>query len=322
VREVMRSKLRPYVRLCAGLFLCAFVVAGLCRAFAPRSAIPITAVAATTGRAMGRLTSADQATQVRTYTERALPERARLPLWIKVACTLFVCLLVPVYWRHYGPVNFLWFSDIALFSAVPALWLESPLLTSMMALSVLALEVWWNVDYLIGLILGRSVTGLSAYMFEPTIPRFIRGISLFHVALPLLIVWMLYRLGYDPRALAAQTLLAWVVLPITYLLKPSENINRIYGLGSKPQTRLPPPLHVILLMILFPVVVYLPTHFVLKKLFARPAVERPFMLAARRAAETSAAGVNARTERTCAADHGLARARPAHRPSAPGAVRP
>lgn len=43
-----------------------------------------------------------------------------IPLWIKITYTLFVCLLVPVYLRHYGPANFLWFSDVALLVTVPA----------------------------------------------------------------------------------------------------------------------------------------------------------------------------------------------------------
>ena len=37
-----------------------------------------------------------------------------IPLWIKIAYTLFVCVLVPFYLRFYGPMNFLWFSDVAL----------------------------------------------------------------------------------------------------------------------------------------------------------------------------------------------------------------
>ena len=56
-----------------------------------------------------------------------------IPLWLKITYTLFVSSVVPVYWRRYGPANFLWFSDIALLVTVPALWLESPLLASMMA---------------------------------------------------------------------------------------------------------------------------------------------------------------------------------------------
>ena len=191
-----------------------------------------------------------------------------IPISLKLAYTLFVCLLVPIYWRQYGPVNFLWFSDIALLVLVPALWLESPLLISMMALAVVLPELAWNVDYFFRLATGVSLIGLTSYMFDATIPPFIRGLSLFHVALPVILIWMLSLLGYDGRALLWQTLVAAAVLPLSYFLSnPRENVNWVYGLGEKPQTKVPAPLFVLFLMLLFPVGVYLPTHLLLDRIF-------------------------------------------------------
>jgi hypothetical protein len=63
-----------------------------------------------------------------------------IPFGLKITYTVFVCALVPIYWRQYGPANFLWFSDIALLVLVPALWLENALLVSMMAVSVVFFE--------------------------------------------------------------------------------------------------------------------------------------------------------------------------------------
>jgi hypothetical protein len=70
-----------------------------------------------------------------------------IPLGLKVVYTISVCALVPIYWRQYGPANFLWFSDIALLAFVPALWLENALLASMMAVSVVFFEAPWNIDF-------------------------------------------------------------------------------------------------------------------------------------------------------------------------------
>ena len=191
-----------------------------------------------------------------------------MPLWLKISYTLFICVLIPVYWRRYGPANFLWFSDIALFLAAAALWLESSLLASMMALSVVVLETIWIIDFCIGLVIGSSVIGLSGYMFDSKIPLSIRALSLFHIVLPVLLLWLLYRLGYDHRALFAQTLLAWIVLPLSYFLtKPSDNVNWVYGLGGGTQRWMPAPLYLVLLMIAFPLVLYFPTHLILKRLF-------------------------------------------------------
>lgn len=189
-------------------------------------------------------------------------------LWLKIPYTLFICVLVPVYWVRYGPGNFLWFSDIALFTTAAALWLESSLLASMMAVSVVVLESVWIIDFVIGLIAGSSVIGLSAYMFDSKISLPIRALSLFHIVMPVILVWLLHRFGYDTRALIAQTVLAWIVLPASYFLtSPSQNINWVYGPGNGPQKWMPAPLYLILLMLAFPLVLYLPTHFLLKKLF-------------------------------------------------------
>ena len=194
-----------------------------------------------------------------------------IPLWLKTGYTLFVCLLVPIYWRQYGPVNFLWFSDIALIAMVPALWWENVLLTSMMALSVVLLEIVWNVDFFTRLLTGVSVTGLSAYMFDPKIPLFVRSLSCFHIVLPVVLLWSLARLGYDPRGWFWQTLVALVVLLLSFLLSnPRENVNWVYGFGEKPQTILPEPLFVLALMVGFPLLIYAPTHFVFSRIFLAP----------------------------------------------------
>ena len=191
-----------------------------------------------------------------------------MPEWLKIVYTLFICVLVPVYWIQYGPGNFLWFSDIALFLTAAALWLENSLLASMVALSVIVLESVWIVDFAIGLIKGSSVIGLSGYMFDSRISFPVRALSLFHIFLPLLLVWLLFRLGYNPRALVAQTLLAWIVLPASYFLtSPAENVNWVYG-PDGPQKWMPAPLYLVLLMLAFPLVLYVPTHFLLKKLFS------------------------------------------------------
>ena len=191
-----------------------------------------------------------------------------IPLGLKVIYTVFVCALVPIYWRQYGAANFLWFSDIALLALVPALWLENALLISMLAISVVFFEALWNVDFFLRLSTGKSWIGLSAYMFDPKIPLFIRSLSCFHIILPVLLLWLVHRLGYDHRAFVWQTIVALVVLPLSYLVSdPQENVNWVYGFGQNPQRILPAPLFVILLMLLFPLLAYLPAHVLFTKIF-------------------------------------------------------
>jgi len=129
-------------------------------------------------------------------------------------------------------------------------------------------ELAWNVDVFVRLTTGVSLTGLSGYMFDRSIPRFLRALSLFHVGLPPLLIWLVYRLGYDKRALIAQALVAVIVLPLSYWLSdPERNVNWVYGFGEKPQLRVPPLWFLAFLILMFPLAIYLPTHFVLDKFF-------------------------------------------------------
>src|SRR5262249_7362497 len=78
----------------------------------------------------------------------------------------------------------------------------------------------------------------------------------------------LYRLGYDERAFLAQTLVAAIVLPLSYFFgDPQRNINLGYGFGKRPQTRVPALWFLAFLTLMFPVAIYLPTHLVLDKIF-------------------------------------------------------
>ena len=195
-------------------------------------------------------------------------DTTQLPLFIKIGYTAFVAVLVPVYLRHYGPANFLWFSDIALLGMVLGLWTESALIVSAMTLAVVLPEVVWNLDFFGRLVIGRAPFGLAGYMFDASRPRFLRGLSLFHVALPVLLVWALSQLGYDPRALPVQTVLGTIVLILSYwLTDPAENTNWAFGPGTAPQRRLPPPVYLGLVIVGFPLVIYWPTHLVLERLF-------------------------------------------------------
>jgi len=190
-----------------------------------------------------------------------------IPLWLKITYTALVAVIVPLYWVRHGPKNFLWFSDIALIVLVPALWLESALLFSMMAIGVLLPEAVWTASFLGGLVFRRPVTGLAGYMFDSSLPGWLRGLSLFHLLLPPLLVWGVWRLGYDPRALVLQTLAAWIVLPLTRLATdPRKNINWVFAPGTR-SLRIDGRLYFAFVMLVFPLCVYLPSHWLLSWLF-------------------------------------------------------
>lgn len=211
-----------------------------------------------------------------------MTRRARIPLWLKVAYTLFMCAMAPTYWRAYGPLNFLWLCDVAAFVTLAALWLESPLLASMGAVAMTLSQTLWTIDLLTRLLhVPVSSIGPTSYMFDPGIPLHVRLISLFHLWMPILLLWMVWRLGYDRRAWLVQSVLTIVVLECCYLFTyvppktaqhPRElNINWVFGPGYQhPQTWMSPALFLALNMLFYPLCIYLPTHLVFRKLFRPP----------------------------------------------------
>jgi hypothetical protein len=191
-----------------------------------------------------------------------------IPLWIKIAYTVFVIIAVAVYAVKYPPGNFLWFSDIALVVTVPALWFESSLLAGMMTVGVLFPEAFWNIGFFGRLLTGKRLGGLTDYMFDASKPRYLRALSLFHVFLPALLIWMVGRLGYAHQALLGQTILAWIVLPLTYgFVDPKLNVNWVRSHAGEERRRMPPLVRLGLLMIGYPLLVYLPTHALLLAVF-------------------------------------------------------
>jgi hypothetical protein len=196
-----------------------------------------------------------------------MPELA-IPLWFKLAYTAFVLYVMAVWWKHYGWKNFLWFSDIAFIGAVPAMWMESAALASVLAVAVLVPELLWNADYALRLALRRRITGLTDYMFEPDRLLLLRGLSLFHVPLPLVLLWMIAAYGYDASVgLPGAVALGAVVLPWSRILStPEKNINWTYGFGAQRVTW-PGWLFVPLLFVGFVLFVFIPTDWLLRTWF-------------------------------------------------------
>src|SRR5262245_29585301 len=190
----------------------------------------------------------------------------RIPLSVKLIYTAWMAVWIPVYWVHSGPENFFWLCDVANLLVGVALWLESPLLISAQAAGVLFVQILWCGDYFSRLILGRHLIGGTEYMFDETKPLYLRLFSLFHAIMPPLLLWAVSRLGYDPRGWKLQTAITCVLLPATWLLAPPDrNINWVWKPFGKPQDLLSPPLYLLALCFLYPLLLYLPTHLLLRR---------------------------------------------------------
>ncbi len=197
-----------------------------------------------------------------------------VPLPLKIIYTVFMAVLLPVYLFYYGPTNFLYFCDVALLLTLVGMWKESALLISMCAVGIVGVQTMWVVDFLTTLV-GFPVTGMTAYMFKSDHSLFLRGLSLFHGWLPFLLVYLVWRLGYDRRGFLYWTVLAWVLILICFFLMPGPsadtgltpvNINYVWGLKDEaPQTWMPALAWLGLMLVVLPAVFYWPVHWLLQK---------------------------------------------------------
>jgi hypothetical protein len=205
----------------------------------------------------------------------------RLPLWVKVVFSAYMAVLVPVYWHYYGPTNFLYFCDVAMILTLIAVWTENALLVSMCAVGILAPQALWVLDFLLNLA-GISFTGLTDYMFAADHSLFLRLLSLFHGWLPFLLLYLVWKLGYDQRAFVAWTVLAWLLVLICFFFMPPPNpdpgltpvnINYVWGMSdTAAQTWMPAWLWMLALIVGMPALLFAPVHFLLMRLMpqARP----------------------------------------------------
>jgi hypothetical protein len=187
----------------------------------------------------------------------------RVPLWLKILWTVWVLLWVPLYWRQYGAQNLLYFCDLGNVFVAAALWLESPLLFSWQACGLLLFQSLYTIDLLGAAISGKHPIGGTEYMFDRTLPLLVRGFGLFHLVTPPLLLWAIWRLGYDRRGWKYQTVMAWVVVPINYFWRPESDVNWARGPFFHEQHLVPGGLYLTGYLIVMPLLVYWPTHLLL-----------------------------------------------------------
>ncbi|HZE26052.1 MAG TPA: hypothetical protein VE083_01640 [Terriglobales bacterium] len=188
----------------------------------------------------------------------------RVPLWLKIGWTLWVVCWAPVYWTRYGAQNLLFFCDLGNFLLAIALWCESSLIVSWQASGLLLFQTLYTVDLAGALVTGRHVIGGTEYMFDPALPPFVRLLGLFHLVTPLLLLWAIWRLGYDKRGWKVQTLACWILVPINYFWRPEHDVNWARGPFFREQHVMPGLLYLVGYLVVVPLVVYYPTHLVLE----------------------------------------------------------
>ena len=189
---------------------------------------------------------------------------------LRWAAAAFLALYVPGYALAYGLANFLFLCNLSVILAGVGIWTGNRLLLSSQAVAILLVGVAWAVDVASRLLTGSHLIGATAYMWDPRWPLFARLLSLYHVALPVVLVSALRRVGYDPRGYWLQSAIAIVAVAAGRLFGPAANINYAFVDPLLKRTWGGPVTHVAAVAGFLVLLVYPLTHVLLARLCPRP----------------------------------------------------
>lgn len=195
-----------------------------------------------------------------------LPHRAHrsIPLWFKLGFTLWVIVWAVLYKQFVGWQHYLWMCHLGNVIIAIGLWLENPLLLSWQALALLIPDLIWSVDFITGWMIGTTPLGSAWYMFHPDFPTLQKGLALFHLFLPAVLIACLVRFGYDRRAFVIQVVHCWFIFPFSYLVSSEQdNVNWVLGPFGQVQRVVPPAVYLFVAMVAYVLVLYVPAHAVL-----------------------------------------------------------
>lgn len=184
--------------------------------------------------------------------------------WVVLAC---FAVWFSAYWHYWGWRNFLQLCDIAVFVAVAGFWLGSSLLLSSQAVGFPVIALVWTADVAWRLSTGAHLIGGTEYLWDARYPLWLRLLSFYHVALPLLLLWSLRRTGYDARGWKLQAAIALAAMIAARALAPGLNLNMVERDPLLGRTWGPAPLHIAFIWLVLTAVVYLPAHLLLQRIF-------------------------------------------------------
>jgi len=193
-----------------------------------------------------------------------------IPLWVKWVALVWLLFWFPTYWHVWGPQNFLQMCDIAVILTCVGMWANSSLLISSQAVSALLVCAAWALDAAWRLFLRHHLMGGTEYLFDASVPLWIRLLSLYHLVLPALLLWLLYRMGYDKRGWALQSAIALPVFIASRFTLPQKNMNFAFADSFFHRQWGPAPVHLLVIWLFMVFVVYMPTHLLLERIFVQP----------------------------------------------------
>jgi len=193
-----------------------------------------------------------------------------VPLAARIGFTLWMVFWIPVVLASQGPQNFWWLCNLAQFILLYSVWTSNRLLISSQAGTIVVVGAVWTIDLVGALITGSSPFGITPYMFNEDLSIALRATSTYHVWLPLFVLWLCRRQGYDGRGLWLQCAIGTAAILGGWIFgDPVRNLNYTIAPFGIQQVWLPQALYIPVLCVGTAVLVYLPGHLVVRAIAGR-----------------------------------------------------
>lgn len=196
--------------------------------------------------------------------------KRKFPALLRWGAPVWLAVWVPAYWRTWGAVNFLHFCDIIVFLTCAGFFFDNLLLVSSQAVATILVDMTWIADVSCKLVSGHYLLGGTEYMFDAHYALWVRLLSLFHIVMPLLLLWAVWRYGYDRRGLVLQLGIAFLAFIASRFTNPALNMNYAFADPFFHRQWGSALTHLLVIFAFMLLVVYLPTHFVLTRLAPEP----------------------------------------------------
>jgi hypothetical protein len=198
----------------------------------------------------------------------AIPE-AKFPEWARWASLAWLVAWFSIYWHAWGLENFLHVCNLAVILTCMAIWGNNRLLVASQAVSSILSDLMWDLDVSWNFFRGHHLFGGTEYLWDAHYALWIRSISLYHFVWPVVAVLAVKQIGYDRKGLALQAGIAAVAVIAGRLANPALNLNFAFTDPIFHRQIGPVWLHLTLVWLVMVVVLYVPAHLILKKLFVR-----------------------------------------------------
>jgi hypothetical protein len=203
---------------------------------------------------------------MKTSTSSAVSDR--IPDWLRWLALLWLFVWFPVYWHAWGAANFLHLCDVAVILTCLGLWTNNALVLSSQVVSSVVIDILWALDVAAWLVFHRHFIGGTEYLFDTACPIWIRLLSLFHVIMPVILIWSLGRLGYDRRGFRLQAVIALPVIIASRFVTPEKNLNFALADPFFHRQLGPAPVHLAITYLALVLAVYLPTDLLFVRLYS------------------------------------------------------